>query len=119
MSDDLLNGAPLALPAPMTVGRYVREKFKPIASKFMWWAVIAAPASIAIKTRGSDFSIAERVGMVLLTWAIVAVGIAVLVTICLSIAGLFKLHTNINPIIPASIVMAVGILAYLLTVHYF
>lgn len=85
---------PPAMPALMSIGRYVRENFRPIASKFMWWAIIAAPASIAIKTRGSHFSIADRVGMVLLTWVIAAIGISAIVAICLSIAGWFKFHQH-------------------------
>lgn len=110
---------PHALPPPMTVGRYVRENFKPIASKLMWWAVIVAPGSIALKTRSSHFSMLERVGMILLALFIAAVAITVLVSLCLSVAGWFKLHTRIRPIIPASIAMVVGILAYVLVVNFY
>lgn len=119
MSDDRLAHDSYALPAPMTIGRYVRENFRPIASKFMWWAIIAAPASIAIKTRGSHFSIADRVGMVLLTWVIAAIGISAIVAICLSIAGWFKLHTSIRPIIPASIALAIAVLGYVAVFNFY
>lgn len=103
-----------ALPPPMTVGRYVRENFKPIASKFMWWAIIAAPVSIAVKARGSHFSMLERFGMVLLTWLIAAVAITVIVSVCLSIAGWWKLNTKISPYVPVTIalVATMVILAY-------
>lgn len=111
--------ATLSLPPPMTVGRYVRENFKSIASKFMWWAIIAAPVSIAIKTRGSHFSILDGVGMVLFTWALFAVAVTVLATLCLTIAGWFKLHTTIKPIIPASIAMALAVLGYVLVVNLY
>lgn len=110
---------PQALPPPMTVGRYVRENFKPIASKFMWWAVIVAPGSIAIKTRGSHFSMFERVGMILLALLIAGVAIAVLVSLCLYLAGWFKLHTRVKPIIPASIAMILAILGYVLAVNLY
>lgn len=119
MIDGQRLSAPSDTPSQMTVAQYVRENFRPVASKFMWWAIIAVPGSIAIKTRGSHFSMVDRGLMILAAWLIAAIAIVFLVSACLSISAWWKIHTKVSPYVPVTILMVAAVLGCYWVMHYY
>lgn len=120
MSDDQFKdaGQAQALPPPLTVRGFVRDNFKGTVGKFIAWASLAAPVSGAIRMRESGFAW-WKLGLIPVAWALACVLACAVVGVALAMAGWWKIHTNIRPIIPASIAMAVGILAYVLVVNFY
>lgn len=119
MSGDRRLNAPPALPPQMTVGQHVRERFKGTVRGFIAWASIAAPVSVALKTKNSDFSIVERVGMGLITWALAVALACTLVCVCLAAAGWWKLHMKLSPYVPVTILLVVAVLGYVLVFNFY
>lgn len=107
-----------ALPPPMTIAAYVRDNFRGAAGKFIAWATLAAPISMAMRIRESGFSW-SKLALIPVAWALACILACVVVGVVLAMAGWWKIHTTIRPIIPASIAMGVGILAYVLVVNLY
>ncbi|GEM_PF-1978658 len=119
MNDRLQNSGPRpALPPPLTVLAYVQQHFKGTVGKFIAWATLAAPVTMAIRIRESGFAW-WKVALMPVAWAMTCAMACVLVGLVLAASGWWKIHTNIRPIIPASIAMVVGILAYVLMVNFY
>lgn len=112
------SGRRLALSPPMTVSAYVQQHFKGAVGKFIAWATLAAPVTMAIRIRESGFAW-WKVGLIPVAWAMACALACVLVGLVLAASGWWKIHTTIRPIIPASIAMAAGILAYVLVVNLY
>lgn len=113
-----MNTPQRALPPPMTVGRYVRSEFKRLARYICTGMCISMPVFLAVRIKDYGFSwklVASAVGGLALACLIACVALAVV----LPIAGWFKLHTRIKPIIPTSIAMALAILGYVLVVNLY
>lgn len=107
-----------ALPAPLTVSAYVRQHFRGTVGKFIGWATLAAPVTMAIRIRETGFAW-WKLALVPVAWAIACALACVFVGLVLAASGWWKIHTTIRPVIPASIAMVVGILAYVLMVNLY
>lgn len=109
---------PHALPPPMTVGRYVRNEFLRLAKYICSGMAVSMPVFLGIRIKEYGFSwklLAAGIGGLVGAWLLTCLTLAVV----LPIAGWFKLHTSVKPIIPASIAMVAGILAYVLVVNLY
>lgn len=107
-----------SLPPPMTVGRYVRENFKNRVRPYIAWFGISAPVLGAIRIRESGFAW-WKLSLIPVAWAMACLLACVVAFAALAIAGWFKLHTSIKPIIPVSIAMVLAILGYVLAVNLY
>lgn len=107
-----------ALPAPITVGAYVKSEFRRLAKYITGGMLLSAPIFLAIRIKDYGFTwklVAAAAGGLLLACMLACAALAVI----LPIAGWFKFHTKVKPIIPAGIAMAAGILAYVLAVKFY
>lgn len=109
---------PRALPPPMTVGRYVRESFKARVRPYVSWFAISAPVLGAMRIRESGFAW-WKLSLIPVAWALACALACVAAVVILAIAGWFKIHTRIKPIIPASVAMVLAILGYVLMVNLY
>lgn len=97
---------------------YARPEFLRLAKYICTGMAISMPVFVGIRIKDYGFSwklVAAAAGGLVLAWILACVALAVI----LPIAGWFKFHTKVNPIIPASIAMAIGILAYVLVVRLY
>lgn len=118
MNDERFNDSPPALPLPATIHGFVRTEFRRLAKYICTGMAISMPVFLAIRIKDYGFSwkiVGAAAGGLILACALACTALA----ITLPIAGWFKLRTSIRPIIPASIAMAVGILAYVLMVNLY
>ncbi|MEW4985176.1 hypothetical protein [Stenotrophomonas geniculata] len=107
-----------ALPPPMTVGRYVRHEFPRLAKYICSGMAVSMPVILGLRIKEYGFSwklLAAGLGGLVGAWLLACLALAVV----LPIAGWFKLHTRIKPIIPASIAMILAILGYVLVANYY
>jgi hypothetical protein len=72
----------------------------------------------AIRIRESGFAW-WKLSLIPVAWAITCLLACVVAVAVLAIAGWFKLHTNVKPIIPASISMTLAILGYVLVANLY
>lgn len=118
MEDSRPSRVTAALPYPITVSRYVRENFKSRVRPYIAWFGISAPVLGAIRIRESGFAW-WKLSLIPVAWAITCLLACVVAVVVLAIAGWFKLHTKVKPIIPASIGMTLAILGYVLVVNLY
>lgn len=120
MTDDRFKDAGVlpALPPPATINGYVRAEFPRLAKYICTGMAIAMPVFLGIRIKDYGFSwklVAAAAGGLVFAWIMACVALAVI----LPIAGWFKFHTKVKPIVPAAIAMVVGILAYVLVVKFY
>jgi len=118
MEDSKPSRVTTPLPDPITIGRYVRENFKARVRPYVSWFAISAPVLGAIRIRESGFEW-WKLSLIPVAWAMACALACVAAVVILAIAGWFKLHTTIKPIIPASIAMVLAILGYVLMVNLY
>lgn len=118
-ADGLPPSGPLqALPPPTTIKGYARAEFSRLARYICTGMAISMPIFLGIRIKDYGFTwklVAAAAGGLVLACMLACAALAVI----LPIAGWFKFHTKVKPIIPAGIAMAAGILAYILAVNLY
>ncbi len=106
------------LPAPMTIGCYVRENFKSTVRKYIAWASLSIPVSgvAALRREGFEW---WRLSVIPLAWALACIGTCILVALILAMAGAWKLHVRKDPKVPVAVLMVLAILGYVLMVNLY
>ncbi|PZS42771.1 hypothetical protein [Stenotrophomonas maltophilia] len=104
-----------SLPAPMTVGRYVRDNFKDTVRKYISWASLSIPVSgiSALRREGFEW---WRLGVIPLAWVMACAGTCILVAAILAMAGAWKIHVRKDPTAPLAVLMVAVVLVSVLVV---